>query len=236
MAARVLFVLIAAASISLSAGQTVTYDARRAAAMHDDLAAVRAVQAAVIRGDLDAVVPPARALASLSPPDGFPDAAAAHVRAINRSATEALAARDATQAAVATARMLASCGSCHRAVGTMPAVAALGMPSVGGTVGHMLEHQRAIDQMMRGLVIPSDREWREGARALRAAPLHSRELPRDATLGPALLRMEEAVHRMAEEAVAAETLETRVRAYSTVLARCAACHSLHQKIWGPPSD
>jgi hypothetical protein len=25
-----------------------------------------------------------------------------------------------------------------------------------------------------------------------------------------------------------------VRVYSTLLARCADCHSLHRRIWGPP--
>jgi hypothetical protein len=63
--------------------------------------------------------------------------------------------------------------------------------------------------------------------------LHARELPRDKKLTPELLRVEEAVHRIAEEAVAAETPESRTRVYSTLLARCADCHGLHNRIWGP---
>jgi hypothetical protein len=118
----------------------------------------------------------------------------------------------------------------------MPAIASKEMPSVGGTVGHMLEHQAAVNSLLRGLVVPSTSEWTQGARALRAAPLHAREAPRQPKLAPDLLRIEEAVHRLAEEAVAAESTQGRVRVYSTLLARCADCHSLHRRIWGPPPN
>ena len=116
----------------------------------------------------------------------------------------------------------------------MPAPGSTNMPTVGGTVGHMLDHQRAIDQMLRGLIVPSQSEWMNGARGLRAAPLHARELPRDAKLAPALLRVEEAVHRLAEEAIGADTVAAKERVYSTLLTRCADCHGLHKGIWGPP--
>ena len=65
--------------------------------------------------------------------------------------------------AASTAAMLAACGDCHRAAGTMPAPAAPAAPAVGGVVGHMLEHQRAVDLMVQGLTVPSTSAWNEGA-------------------------------------------------------------------------
>jgi mono/diheme cytochrome c family protein len=234
MVTRALFIYAAIAW--LAAPQTVRYEPGRAAVMHEQLRAVSTLQAAVVRGDLEALRAPALRLSELAAPPGLPEASVKHAQSINAAAREALAAHDATTAATATARILAACGSCHRSVGTMPALSTSSLPSVGGTVGHMLEHQRAIDQLLRGLVIPSDREWQAGARALRGSPLHARELQRDATFTPQLLRIEEAVHRLAEEAVATQMTENRVRIYSTLLARCADCHGLHRKIWGPPPE
>lgn len=231
MVTRALF--ISGAIAWMTAHQAVRYEPGRAAVMHEQLRAVSTLQAAVVRGDLEAVRAPALQLTKLTVPAGLEDAVK-HAQKINAEAEAALAAREPTAAATAIARMLAACGDCHRSVGTMPAVSTPDFPTVGGTVGHMLDHQRAIDQLLRGLVIPSDREWQGGARALRAAPLHADKLPRDAKLTPQLLRVEEAVHRLAEDAIAAETTDNRVRVYSTLLARCADCHSLHRKIWGPP--
>jgi hypothetical protein len=88
----------------------------------------------------------------------------------------------------------------------------------------MVAHQRATEQLLRGLVMPSTSEWLGGARALRAAPLHAAEPPRDPQLTAERLRIEEAVHRLAEEAAGAETPAARARVYATLLSRCADCH------------
>jgi hypothetical protein len=238
MIARDLVAAAVAAGVSVigaSAWQAVKWDPKRAAAMHDNFRAAGIIQSALVRGDLEAMRGAARGLAAFDVPAGLPDGMTKHVRTINAAATQAMNARDVTVAATAAATMWSTCGDCHRAAGTMPAIAAADLPSVGGTVGHMLEHQRAIDQLLRGLVIPSNTEWLNGARALRAAPLHARQLPKGVKMAPELLRIEEAVHRLAEEAVAAEFTHTRSRVYGTLLARCADCHGLHRKIWGPPS-
>lgn len=234
MTLRVFVLLSALPALALVPVQTVKTDPARVSVMHEQLRMVSTIQTAVVQGDLAAVEKAARALADRPLAQGVPEKAAPHVAAISTAARAAAAAADVTTAAIATSRMLAACGTCHRAVGTMPALASPALPSVGGTVGHMLEHQRASDQLLHGLVVPSQTAWREGAQALRAAPLHARELPRDAKLTPELLRVEEAVHRLAEDALAADTTDARVRVYSTLLARCADCHGLHRRVWGPP--
>lgn len=226
----VILALAAAGALSAQAAKT---DPARVAVMHERFDLVLSIQAEIVRGDLAAARATARALTEKPLQADAPDLFTRHASAIADDAREASTAPDVLAAAVATARMLSTCGMCHRAAGVMPAPTARQWPSVGGTVGHMLDHQRAMDQLLRGMTVPSQSEWLAGARTLRAAPLHVRDLPRDPKLSPELLRVEEAVHRLAEDAVAAETPNSRVRVYSTLLAGCADCHSLHRRIWGP---
>ncbi|HQZ39698.1 MAG TPA: hypothetical protein PLH72_11730 [Vicinamibacterales bacterium] len=164
------------------AAPSVQEDTVQAAYMKAHLGQVLVVHAAVIRGDLAAVGPAARALATLDDQQ-FPAGAPDQVKAMKAAAARAADATDALAAGRATAEMLTACGNCHRTVGTRPAVPARPRPEVGGVVGHMLEHQLAADQLLEGLVIPSDTLWRAGARALMVAPLNPRELPVDSEAG-----------------------------------------------------
>jgi mono/diheme cytochrome c family protein len=227
-----LIVSVALWSAALGA-QAVRPDAARIAQMHEQYRLVTTIQSGVTRGDLDAVREAARTLGAAPAPRGLPDLMTRHADAMTAAAREAANATTVSAAAHAAATMLSACGACHSDAGTRPAMSDAPTPAVGGIVGHMMEHQRAIDQLQRGLMIPSSSDWIRGARALRAAPLHRTELPPDPKLTGELRRVEEAVHRLAEEAVAAELTTTRVRVFSTLLSRCADCHSLHRRIWGP---
>jgi cytochrome c553 len=129
--------------------------------------------------------------------------------------------------------MLASCGDCHTAAGTRPALPSAPPAAVGGVVGHMLDHQRAIDQMLQGLVVPSATLWRQGADGLKAAPLHRSALPRDGALSRDVIAAEKRLHQMAEEAATTNEPAARSGQYARMLTTCAECHSAHQKIWGP---
>jgi hypothetical protein len=230
---RLVFAAILALWVAGLGAQAVKPDPARIAQMHERYRLVTTIQTAVTRGDLEAVREPARRLADASVPRGLPDRMTRHSTAMADAATRAASAATLSVAAHATASMLAACGSCHLDAGTRPAMGDGVAPSVGGIVGHMIDHQRAIDRLQRGLITPSSSDWLQGARDLRAAPLHRAGLPRDPKLTEELQRVEEAVHRLAEDAVAAELTGTRVRVFSTLLARCADCHSLHKRIWGP---
>jgi hypothetical protein len=219
--------------VAALAAQAVKPDAVRIAQMHEQYRQVMVVQSAVTRGDLEAVRAPARLLAAATTPRGLPDAMSRHAVAMTAAASQAATAPNLTGAAHATATMLSECGTCHLDAGTRPAISDTSTTAVGGIVGHMIDHQRAIDQLQRGLMIPSSSDWIQGARGLRAAPLHRADLPPDPKLTGELRRVEEAVHRLAEDAVSAELTATRVRVFSTLLSRCADCHSLHKRIWGP---
>ena len=212
--------------------QTDRPDTAQAYFMDAHLNQVMVVHAAVVRGDLAAVEPAARALAGLDDgrfPSGAPDQVAAMKAAAQRSAE----ARDVLEAARWTAEMVIACGNCHRAVGTRPAVPPSAPPRVGGVVGHMLEHQLAADQLLEGLVVPSDALWRAGARALMVAPLNPRELPVNSEVRRRLAPTEERVHRLATDAIQANDPQARAGFYGQVLAGCADCHQLHAKLWGP---
>ena len=204
----------------------------RLAQMQHHFTQVGLVHEAVIRGDLLGLRDPAKRLADLEQPPRVAPAAAQYVLAIRTAAQRAVDARDLASAASATASMLLSCGDCHRVVGTMPAPATPKRADVGGLVGHMLEHQRAVDEMLEGLFIPSESQWIRGATRFRAAPLQRQSLPRDRKLTREILLAEERVHQLADRAIKAAGSNDRAEIYAQVLTTCANCHSLH-KVWGP---
>jgi len=213
--------------------QAVTTDAERAAHMQQHFDRVLTVHEAVIRGDLAAVRPAATWLAEHEPPPSLPAGSASLVATMRKEARRAAEAETVLAAAIATASMLKTCGDCHRAVGTMPALPQSIRPQLGGVVGHMLEHQRAADQMAHGLIVPSRTMWRAGAEGFRSAPLHPNTLPGGVKLPLELLASEERVHQLASQATLAEDAGGRAMFYGQILASCADCHAQHRTIWGP---
>ena len=97
----------------------------------------------------------------------------------------------------------------------------------------MLEHQRAADEMMQGLFIPSETQWTQGATRFAAAPLQRQDLPRDPKLTPEIRKTEQQVHQLAERALKATAWKDRGDIYAQMLTTCASCHSLHGVVWGP---
>jgi cytochrome c553 len=213
--------------------QAIELDPARAMLMKAHYREAITVHDAVIRGDLPAVAPAAAALASAPIPGGVPPATAAPANAMKAAAARAAAATTLTAATREAATMLSSCGECHTAAGTRPALPIAPPSAVGGVVGHMLEHQRAVDQMLHGLVVPSASLWRQGAEGLKTAPLHRSDLPRDAALTRDVTAAEKRVHQMAEAAATMNEPAARADQYAHILTTCAECHSAHRKIWGP---
>jgi hypothetical protein len=204
-------------------GNQAAPDPGRQARMRAHFDQVLVIHAAVIRGDLPAVAPAARVVAQESLPAVL-EGLSPYVAAMKQAALHAAEARDVLAAAKATAAMLNACGECHRSARVTPTVATPKAPQVGGVVGHMLEHERAADQMLHGLIVPSDAAWRDGARRLVAAPLHPTELPADAEARRAMAQTEERVHRLATDAVQARDSRARAGFYAQLIAGCADCH------------
>lgn len=215
------------------AAQAVKTEAERVAFMRTHYGQVLTLHEAVIRGDLAALRPVARQLADEDAPASVQAGSPALVAEMRRAATRAADAETILAAAIATAAMLKTCGDCHRSVGTMPALPPSLHADLGGVVGHMLEHQRAADQMAQGLIIPSSTTWRAGAEGFRGAPLHPKLLPGGVKLPPELLASEGRIHQLASQAVRTEDPGARAVFYGQILARCADCHAQHKTLWGP---
>jgi cytochrome c553 len=210
-----------------AAGQTTTPAAGMAPHFQD----VTAVHEAVIRGDLEGARIAAAALAKR-------DVTGSPATAANRDALKSLAGRvaaspDLAAAAAATGLMLGACGDCHRASGAMPVPSVPDRPALGQTVGHMLDHQRAADQLMQGLVVPSSTLWNQGAQTLRTAPLSTGKLPKDPKLTSDIAAGEQRIHQLADQAAGTSEPQARATIYGQMLGACANCHALHKNVWGP---
>ena len=209
-------------------------DATRQAYMQTHFAQVMVVHEAVIRGDLAAARRPATWLVTHEGPEPLPEGAAPYVVEMRDAAGRTAAASSILQAALGTAAMLKICGDCHRAIGVKPATQLVPPRlAASGVVGHMLAHQHAADQMLQGLVAPSDALWREGAAGLSTPPLDDDAVPGDAKLKGEARASERRIHVLAVQARRAEAPAARAVFYGQILARCADCHAAHPKVWGP---
>ena len=202
--------------------------------MHEHLARVTAMQEAVIRGDLEAAVEPARWIAEHQETEGLPAGTETFVVQMKKQAAAVAEATDLTNAGVATAMTLSYCGSCHAAAKVTPEMAEPARPSATGPVAaHMVEHQWATDLMYQGLTMPSEERWQKGLDAMKGAPLAEKDLPKDAKLTKEIAALEKKVHELAAQAKNTTDLGTKVALYGEYLSGCAGCHSLHGKMWGP---
>lgn len=185
------------------------------------------VHGAVIRGDVRAAGTHAESLAAQleqGPKAGSPTAFGALLEAARavRGATDVLA------AAQATATMLGACGRCHRVSRVTPQFPAVSRIEPRDLAGKMQAHKAAADQLLLGLIVPSDIAWRTGAQALATAPMLGSDLPLDATLQPRLAATQEQLRRLASEAVQVADPRRREVFYAQFLAACADCHRAHR--------
>ena len=199
--------------------------------MMDHFTRVHDIEEAVIRGDLEAAVEPARWLQSHVSMEGLPAGSEPFISEM-RNAASAVASTDAVgNAAVATATMLATCGKCHAATGATAKMPKMAVPAAAeGTSGHMREHQYAVDLMAEGLARPSDDLWKQGAQALAAAPLAGADLPE---VPKNVAEMETRIHELADRALNATDPGARTAIFGEVVGDCASCHGSHGKVWGP---
>jgi mono/diheme cytochrome c family protein len=200
--------------------------------MSDHFARVREVEEAIIRGDVEAAKAPALWIADHQETAGLPADTALLVTEM-KAAAKAVASTDSIgNAAVAASSLVASCGACHMAAKVTPRLPELIAPTVAAdTASHMKEHQYAVDLMYRGLVGPSDASWKQGATALKTAPLGGKDLPQQVSKDAVVA--EARVHELAERAVGATDRGARIAIYGEIIGGCASCHGLHGRVWGP---
>jgi hypothetical protein len=135
--------------------------------MHEHLARVTTMQEAVIRGDMEAAVEPARWIADHQETAGLPVGTESMVADLKKSAAVVAEARDFKNAATATAMVISYCGACHAASKVTPAIPEAPRPvSEAPLAAHMMEHQWATDMLYQGLVMPSEERWQKGLAAM----------------------------------------------------------------------
>jgi mono/diheme cytochrome c family protein len=222
-----------AAVVGSGAVAQITPSPRRADQMHEQFQAVTAAHEAIIRGNLQDAKNQARMVARFPDPVSLPKTAAPYLAAMRAAAGQATVAADLLGAASATATMLATCGDCHRAVGTMPAHPPPPEARVGGVIGHMITHQAAMDLLLQALTTPSTSLWNQGADALAVAPLAKSKLPSDAKVSGEIMKSEKHIHALAAQARQAEDTASRVAVYSELIQSCASCHGENDKGYGP---
>jgi hypothetical protein len=129
-------------------------------------------------------------------------------------------------AATATADLARACGDCHLAAKVAPSLPAEPLPpGEDATKAHMLRYDYAIRELWAGLVIPSDERWADGARALKQRPLKRGDFFEDWEVTDRLIELDQNVHRMRGDVVAAATRDDRVKLFGELIANCASCHA-----------
>lgn len=199
------------------------------ARMHEHDVHGGAMRDAVARADLDAARREATTLADLRV-EGVADPAwQARLEAMNAAAARVARAKTLSEASRDVAEVARTCGDCHRLGGPSPSV--IEAPeNAPGVVAGMKRHEWAVARLWDGLVIPSDRAWRAGARVLRDAPLQPEPLTPGISPAPAIGELAIAVlatsvHDLAERASVANASVDRGAVYGELMTTCAACHA-----------
>ena len=229
----VLFVVTAASARAQT--QSPPTIPQRATEMQQHFGQITRLHEGLIRGDLKGLVAPAAELAATDPPAGFPEKGAPYFDAIRQLALRAGSAPNLRSAATEMVVLTGQCAACHQAVGIFPSPASPRRPDLPKVVGHMVEHQRAADDMLQGLIIPSASRWQEAADRLESLTLKPEEWPSNRKLTEQARKADVAVHALANRARAASTLPERRNVYVDFVTTCASCHSLGGGAWGPRS-
>jgi hypothetical protein len=188
-----------------------------------------ALHTAVVHGDLAALRIPARWLTEQRTLPAPPAQAPRVDEALKQAAARAAAAVNIAAAANAAADVAASCGACHQAAGIVPTLPPVAVSSQTNIVGHMRRHAEAAEEMMHGVVVPSNSEWLRGTTAFAEMSLREGDFPVDFERGARMAQLDAEVHKLAQNAFAAEALPARARAYGQLLATCAQCHQQHAR-------
>ena len=198
-----------------------------AAHMQEHFIQAKAIQEAVIDGDLGGLRSAAQWVADHQAAEDLPEGWEPYVAGIRSAARQALEATDVSTAATAAATIAENCGSCHLAVNARPLLV-LGSeaPQDPATVPHMLGHLWGADRMWEGLIVPSDVSWANGVAPLAGDPLQPEHLPEMAEYADDVRTLAIRVHELAAQGRDAEGQEARAAVYGEFITTCADCHAM----------
>lgn len=223
-----LAIVVMAHGIATCGGPVPRGPARTLGLMHQNYTRAGDLRAALILGDLDGARDAARWIVENETAEWLPSGAVFHLTGLRNAARRVVAARDLRESATAGTDVAAACGTCHTdlapAVGTR---FGSGAPRTAEDLStHMLRDSWAASRLWEGLVGPSDAAWDAGAQALAEAPLGERELGASARDVAKARSFAGQVHRTAQEATRATSLQTRKELLAEMLVACAGCHGI----------
>lgn len=177
------------------------------------------LQQAMSRGDLGLARRAALRIAEVTEIPGLTWDAGPYLRRMRLEAETVAGARSFEEAAAASGRLGAACGSCHiRGTGPRLEGATTAPTGEEGLSGHMLTHAWATDRMWEGLVSPSLDRWRIGARILAEQGVAHR-------LDPGVEHLGELVHELGRKSLMERDLDRQAEYFADIVTTCATCHA-----------
>ncbi len=201
------------------------------ASMQRHFEEVRALQAAVVDGDLAAARERAEWFVESQSVEAYPHAWRPHVARMLEAARAAAEASTLDEIAAASAELAGTCGSCHRALGARPVFPHLVDPEIDDpdagedTPGKaMVRHQWSAERLWEGVVGPSSERWRRGAEGFVGMPGCVETDDPEIRFGVHSRASCQRVHALGRRALRATEHEERTRLLGELSSTCAACH------------
>ena len=196
--------------------------------MQDHFSAIRAIERAVVSGDLATAKERATWLAEHQQHDAV-DLWQPHLAALREAALALAGSSDLPGAASAAVKLGLECAACHVTTTAITSFPYEPEPSPGADNKSMMQrHQWAVDRMWEGLIGPSESSWNQGARVLADAPF----IPRT-ELQPlqkkTVVELAGTVHDLGKQAKNETEQESRGRIYGELLTTCSGCHELTRR-------
>jgi cytochrome c553 len=185
----------------------------------------RRIHDALLRGDLRGLRRDAGELAREGV--AWPGPWSKGVWALRRAAGRVLDAATLTSAGRRLAELGATCARCHQELGARVRISrSSGPPPASGAQPRMLRHRWAQQRLWEGLVTPSDRRWRMGARLLARDVAHPRGIATATSVNRDVLRLARWEIALGKKAIRAVTARQRTGVYGNLMGTCAGCHEL----------
>lgn len=202
-------------------------------AMRDHFDAIGRANDAVIRGDIAGARRAFGLLATIEEPLGRPLATEPFMSVIRDTPTRTSRIRALTDASTETVRLLLQCGGCHGANRVTPNPGPRPLATGAGLSRHMADYMRGIDGLFRGLVIPSNSEWRQGAARLATVDIPGENWPDNPLLAERRDAASRRIRYWAERALSTSSPYGRANIYASIIEICGSCHAFYPNIWGP---
>lgn len=217
--------------LRLHAQTTDRHNPVRAAYMRAHFNQVLQMHDAIARGNLADARAQASSVAQATFNTPMPPGSRAFEGTLTQAARDIAAATSIDVAAQAAAKMLGTCGQCHKVNNVRATVPPATAADVGGVVGHMLLHQRGLDDLLEGIVGPSESQWVEGVRVFASPKIDKDLVPR--RMRTTMDHGETDLAVLAGHAAQAQRTHDREEMYGRFLATCGSCHATQARFAGP---